>query len=172
MNKFVGSFLLGIVVLVGCSSGSPSSMPVAPDDASTPTDTAVPTVKTYCYYESSTEGDCFSFSSDGNYVWDVLELTSDTSADAQIETGTYTQTKTEFSFTPKEWSCYDVSEVKPFTASYTLNGNDLFLSLPTNDLSLTLDTTPAATNFDITVGCFGSAGFVANPLDPVDGGEE
>jgi hypothetical protein len=163
--KYMIAFALCMVACGGSSGGDPTE-PSPPDNGVSNPNTdsgSAPQVSTYCYDASNTSGECFSFWSNGNYVLDIIALTSDTSANAQIETGTYTRTGSEFSFTPEKWTCAH-GALNPFTVGYTLSGDNLILDLSTGVLSLTLDTTPAATNFDIVDGCFEMSGFVSMPL--------
>ncbi len=46
-----------------------------------------------------------TFRSDGTYVFSILEFTSPNSADAVVETGTFTTSGSAVTFTPQQWSC-------------------------------------------------------------------
>jgi hypothetical protein len=105
------------------------------------------------------------FNSDGTYTFTELELTSSTSANAQIETGTFTVSGATITATPKEWSCPGPDAV--YSLSYSFQGSSLNLSQPSGIIILQQNTSTASSGA-IAIGCIDSSGnFKAEPLAAV-----
>jgi hypothetical protein len=119
-------------------------------------------------YATSTgsTGIAVTYKTDGTYVAAELVLTSSNTADAQVETGTYTATASELTSVPTEWTCPGPDPAG--TASYSFSGGDLLISSSSGIISLAPNTAPASSTFILTYGCFQSDGsFVTAPLAPV-----
>lgn len=112
-----------------------------------------------------TSGVALTVGRDGTYVLSSLALTSPTSAEAQVERGTYTAMGSTIVTTPTEWSCPGPDPVT--TLTYRFVGADLELVLPTGILTLAPNTASASTMFAISFGCFTGGSFVPAPLAPV-----
>jgi hypothetical protein len=116
---------------------------------------------------AGTSGNGLTLKSDGTYVVSKLALTSSTSANAQVETGTIDVTASTIKFTPQRWSCEEPTD-PPYTATYQLTNGGLELVLPGAVITFQVNTSPVATNFALVTGCFPqSGGFVPSPLSPV-----
>jgi hypothetical protein len=125
-------------------------------------------VGNWIYIDSTnTAGAALDFKSDGTYVHAQLSLTSTTSADAQVETGTYTSTGTSFTATPKQWTCPGPDPVA--TLNYSFQNGQLVLSAPQGIITFQPNTSSGfMSSFQITNGCFDRTGtFTPSPLAPV-----
>ncbi len=71
---------------------------------------------------------------DGSYVITNLTLTSQTMANATVETGTLTVSGGTITFTPKEWSCRGPRPV--WSAPFSFQDGDLLVTQPTYVLKL------------------------------------
>ena len=117
-------------------------------------------------YDSGDSAIGLTFDTDNTYSAQVLVLTSSTTANDQVETGTFTKTTSEITFTPKKFTCPGPDTI--YTLSYQINGNGLTLVTADGALFFTRDMSPDTTNARITFGCFLDDGsFVAMPLAPV-----
>ena len=107
-----------------------------------------------------------TFNTNATYVAQILQLTSTTSANDEIEDGVFSTTDTEITFTPQKYTCPGPDPV--YSMTYSFNGDSLLLLLSTGATGFSRNTTPAATNFTLAFGCFQSDGsFVASPLAAV-----
>jgi hypothetical protein len=139
----------GVVVFAACSSSPPSLD------------------STWEYADSASEsGNGLTLKSNGTYVSSILSLTSSTSANAQIETGTFKLSGSEITFTPQQWSCPEATD-PPYSAGFEQNGDTLTLSYSSGAIAYQLDTSTAST-FALSDGCFLQDGtFIASPLAAV-----
>src|ERR1700722_8176662 len=64
-----------------------------------------------------------TFTNQGTYVLAQLQLTSGTTANGQVETGTFTATETQFTSTPEDYTCPEPDPVA--TVSYSFDGATL-----------------------------------------------
>ena len=102
--------------------------------------------------------------SDGTYENQALELTSSTSGNDQVEIGTFVISGASITFTPKKWSCPEPSD-PPYTVSFEQSGNSLTISYSSGVIVFSIDTSPAATNFSLSTGCFSQSGtFTPSPI--------
>jgi hypothetical protein len=149
---FAAASLVGL--LTACSSSSSSQPPSLYGN--------------WDYIDSAgTAGNGLTLKSDGTYVVSRLVLTSSTSANAQVESGTMVVTGSTIAFTPQNWSCEEPKD-PPYTATYQLTNGGLEVTLPGLVIAFQVNTSPVATNFTLATGCFPqSGGFVPSPLSPV-----
>jgi hypothetical protein len=103
------------------------------------------------------------------YVAQKIALTSSTSADDQIETGTITVNASTLDFIPSQWSCAAFMPVDaPYSDGYTLTASGLTLSNSTGFTAFHVDTSGASSNFTSAIGCFLTNGtFQVSPLENV-----
>jgi len=107
-----------------------------------------------------------TFKTDGTYVSQVLQLTSATSGNDQVESGTFTARGSTLTFTPTKWSCPEPTD-PPYTATYQQSGDTLSIAYSSGVVVYVVDTA-GASSFAIATGCFPkSGGFVATPLEPI-----
>jgi hypothetical protein len=107
-----------------------------------------------------------TFKTDATYSAQVLQLTSTTTANDEVETGVFSTTDTEITFTPQKYTCPGPDPV--YSVTYSFNGDSLLLLLSTSATAFSRNTTPPTTNFSIAFGCIQSDGsFVVSPLAAV-----
>ena len=117
-------------------------------------------------YSGSSAGIGLQFNSDATYSAQVLQLTSDTTGNDEVEKGVFSATDTQIVFTPQMYTCPGPLPV--YTLAYTFNGDSLSVMFSTGAMGFSRNTVPASSNFIITFGCFQSDGsFVTSPLAPV-----
>ncbi len=115
---------------------------------------------------AGTSGIGATFKKDGTYVWTTLALTSQTSGNAEIETGTFRATGSTIVFTPQQYSC--PGPYPPITWKYTLSSSALVFSFPTGAISMKPNNEPASDSFTVVFGCFAKDGsFTKRELTPV-----
>jgi hypothetical protein len=120
----------------------------------------------WAYEQSTTLAQALTFHSDGTYEFLRMELTSSTTANTFIQTGTYTSTSSQMTLTPQEASCSGTAPVD--TVGYVFEGGNLVLSGPTGSVIYSPDTRMASSNLAYAYGCFDSQGnFSQSPLGPV-----
>jgi hypothetical protein len=144
--------LAGLVSIVGCGGSS------SPGDR---------LVGNWLYVASSgNAGIAADYSSNGTYVAALMVLTSTTTAEAQVEKGTYSVSGDQLTSVPTEWTCPGPDAID--TATFSFSGSDLLISTSSGVIALTPNTAPVDTSFVLTYGCFDSSGnFTASPLAPV-----
>jgi len=154
MKTLSGLILAGSLLAIGCGGGSSE----APHER---------LIGNWTYTNASdSAGVDLQFKTDGTYVAQVLQLTSTTTANDEVESGTFTATDSEIALTPQKYTCPEADP--PYTLSYHFNGDSLVVVFPTGAIGMSRYTGPAATNFVVTMGCFQSDGsFVVSPLAPV-----
>jgi hypothetical protein len=104
-----------------------------------------------------------TFNANATYTAQILQLTSTTSANDEVETGIFSTTDTEITFTPQNYTCPGSYPV--YSLAYTFNGDSLLLSFSTGAVGFSRNKYPAATNFSLAFGCIQSDGsFVVSPL--------
>jgi hypothetical protein len=95
-----------------------------------------------------------------------LQLTSSTTGNDQVETGTFAATDTEIAFTPQKSTC--PGPVSVYALTYNFNDDSLAVLYSTGAVAFSRNTTPPSSNAIITFGCFQSGGsFVPAPLAAV-----
>jgi hypothetical protein len=147
-----GAIVVGAVMVVACSSSSSGGPPNL--------------YQTWAYVDSAgTAGAGATFTSDGTYELQILELTSSNSGDDQVEIGTFTTSGSTLTLTPKQSTCAGPDAV--YSMGYSFSGGNLVLALPSGTIVMQPDTATAS-DVAITNGCFGDAGaFTSEPLAPV-----
>jgi hypothetical protein len=110
-----------------------------------------------------TAGFALDFKQNGTYVSQTLELTSSTSADVQLETGTFAISGSTITFTPQDWSCADLND-PPYSATYTLTDSSLEVAGPTGLTVLHVDSSAGTNNFTEVIGCFTAGVFTESTL--------
>ncbi len=104
-----------------------------------------------------------TFNTNATYTAQILQLTSTTSANDEIEDGVFSTTDTEITFTPQKYTCPGPDPV--YSVTYSFNGDSLLLSLSTGATAFSRNTNPASSNMTIGFGCIQSDGsFVTSPL--------
>lgn len=143
-----------LVALIGCG-----------DDSKTPQEKLVG--GTWVFSNSSgSAGLDLIFNADASYSVQLLELTSTTTANDQVETGVYSASDSKITFTPQKYTCPGPDPI--YRVAYTFNGESLALLFADGVIAFERYTGPAATNFTLTFGCFQDDGsFVPSPLAPV-----
>ena len=117
-------------------------------------------------YTGSSAGIGLQFDSDAAYSVQVLQLTSTTTGNDEVEKGAYSATDTQITFTPKMYTC--PGPVPVYTLDYSFNGDSLSVLFSNGAMGFSRNTEPASSNFIITFGCFQSDGsFVSSPLAAV-----
>lgn len=112
-------------------------------------------------------GVSLTFKQDNSYVFSRLLLTSETSAEAEVETGTFTDSGSTITFTPKQWTCPGPDPVTSVGRSFA--GGNLLFSLPSGLITLKPNnSTGDGTAFAVVYGCFKAGTFVKADLAPVD----
>jgi len=107
-----------------------------------------------------------AFKPDDHYTVYTLNLTSDASAAAQVENGTFSASDTEIVTVPKESTCPGPAPVD--TVKYIFAGPGLVITAGDKVISLVRDTAPVETSFVLSLGCFQPDGtFVPSGLQPV-----
>jgi len=134
------------------------------DDSQTPQERLV---GSWVYSNSSgSTGIDLKFGSDANYSVQLLQLTSTTSANDEVETGIYSATDSTITFTPQKYTCPVPDPT--YTLTYNFNGDSLAMLFSSGAIAFTRYTGPASTNAALTFGCFQSDGtFFTSPLAPV-----
>jgi hypothetical protein len=142
-------------VVAACSSSSGGGPPSLYQD--------------WLYTDSSgNSGIAATFKSDGTYVVSDLMITSSTSANAQVETGTFTASNGSLAMAPKEDSCPGPDAA--YSLGYSFQGGNLEIVQPSGVLLMQPNTTSPGSigSFAITIGCFdGSGNLKASPLAAV-----
>jgi hypothetical protein len=107
--------------------------------------------------------------SNNTYARQLLELTSTSTGNDQMEIGSVVVTASSIAFTPTEWSCAAfMSKYPAYALTYILNNGGLDLVSPTAATAFHLNTSPPSTNFAASIGCFLQDGtFHVSPLAPV-----
>jgi hypothetical protein len=119
-------------------------------------------------YTSSdgTRGVALDLTSDGTYVFAILALTSSTSAEAEVEYGTYTAANDVLSLTPEQFSCS--ASDPPYQVGYSFQNGNLLLSISTGAIVMQPNPDTVDQSFTLQFGCFSSAGaFSAMPVQAV-----
>lgn len=118
-------------------------------------------------YTNGNNGIGLTFATDGTYVAQVLQLTSSTSGDDEIEKGVYSVSGNQINWTPQEYTCPGPDAV--YSTSYSFSGGDLVIVTPGSAgiVSLVRDTSSSSGNASLVLGCFQSGSFVQEPLAPV-----
>jgi hypothetical protein len=120
----------------------------------------------WAYEQSTTLAQAVTYNSDGTYEFLRMELTSSTTANTYIQTGTYTATSNQITVTPQEASCSGTAPV--YMDEYVFEGGNLVLSGPRGSVAYSPDTSMASSNLAHAYGCFDSQGnFIRSPLGPV-----
>jgi hypothetical protein len=103
---------------------------------------------------------------DGSYVITNLTLTSQTAANAIVESGTLIVSGSTITFTPKEWSCRGPRPA--WSAPFSFQDGELLVTQPTYVLKLQPTNATATTSFALTIGCTDNSGnFTPEALAPV-----
>lgn len=118
--------------------------------------------------DQGTAGLGVTFNGDGTYTAFVMAMTSQSSADAEVETGLFTTQAGAVTFTPREWTCPGPDPAS--TVKYTFSNGNLLLSFPSGIISLQQNTASSDEAFSITYGCFDrkTHTFIRSQLAPVD----
>ena len=118
--------------------------------------------------QAGTAGTGITFRGDGSYTFLNMRLTSDKSANAEVETGIYTDNGSAIVFTPQQYTCPGPDPIVTFPRSFS-NGNLVF-SLPSGVISLQPNNAPPAESFVVVYGCFDNktGAFTRAELSPVD----
>ncbi len=90
-----------LLALTACGSSSPST----------------PSVYNTWIYTNGSDGLGLTFNKDQTYSSQVLQLTSATSGNDQVESGTFTYTATTITFTPTKWSCAEPTD-PPYSVTW------------------------------------------------------
>jgi hypothetical protein len=118
------------------------------------------------FYSGSSAGIGLQFDSVDTYSAQVLQLTSTSTGNDEVETGVFSATDTEITFTPQKYTCPGTDPV--YTLTYHFNGDSLSVLYSTGAVLLSRNTTPPSSNAILTFGCFQSDGsFVTSPLAAV-----
>lgn len=117
--------------------------------------------------DQGTAGLGVTFNDDGTYAAFLMALTSRSSADAEVETGTFTAQGGTVTFTPQEWTCPGPDPAS--SVKYTFRNGNLLLSFPSGIISLQQNTASSDEAFSITYGCFNrkTHTFIRAELAPV-----
>jgi hypothetical protein len=118
-------------------------------------------------YTSGNSGVGLTFDTDGTYVAQVLQLTSATSGDDEVEKGTYVATSNQITWTPQEYTCPGPDPV--YVTPYSFSGGNLVIVTPGSAAVVTLvrETSSGGGNSSLVFGCFQSGSFAAESLAPV-----
>jgi hypothetical protein len=116
---------------------------------------------------TSKTGAAMDIHTDNTYVAALLFLTSSTTANAQVETGTIAVSGDTLTLTPKESTCTGPDPGGSIT--YAIQDGDLVLNRTDGPISLQPNRATATTAFATTLGCFGTfiTEFTPQPLAPV-----
>ena len=115
-------------------------------------------------YSGSSAGIGLEFDTGGTYTYQELQLTSTSTGNDQIETGKYIASDSSIVFTAQQSSC-GPGRMPIYTYTYTFNGDSLAVVAGSTAMGFSRNTTPPASNFIISTGCFQSDGsFVVSPL--------
>ncbi len=146
------SFIAASLLCVACSGSSGSSSP---------------SLYGNWVYENGTVGQGLTLKADGTYVALVLAEVSPTSADAQVETGTFVVNGSTITATPTQWSCRGADPSA--TYAFSFNGEDLVISDASGVIVYQPNNATGSSSFAITIGCFDSqtGAFKPQPLAPV-----
>jgi hypothetical protein len=110
------SFVVAALLATACSSSSGSGGPPSLDGS-------------WIYANSDgSAGAGAEFKSDGTYEVQELTVTSSTTVNDQIETGTFTVSGSTITLTPKQSSCPGPDAV--YTLNYSFQGSNLALTQP------------------------------------------
>ena len=118
-------------------------------------------------YTSGYEGVGLTFTTDGTYVAQVLQQTSSTSGNDEVEKGVYSVSGNQINWTPQEYTCPGPDPV--YSTSYSFTGGNLVIVTPgsADVVTLVRNTSSAAGSSSLVLGCFQSGSFVQEPLAPV-----
>lgn len=147
-----GSIVVGAVMVAACSSSSGGGTPSL--------------YQTWAYVTADGSAAAgATFTSDGTYLFQELTLTSSTTANDQVEEGSFTISGSTITATPKQWTCPGPDAV--YTLGYSFQGGNLVLAQPAGTIVMQPDTATAS-SISITNGCFASSGsFTTAPLATV-----
>jgi hypothetical protein len=117
-------------------------------------------------YSGASAGIGLEFDPNDAYSAQVLQLTSSTTGNDEVETGTFAATDTEIAFTPQKSTC--PGPVSVYTLTYHFNEDSLGVLYSTGAMVFSRNTDPPSSNAIVTFGCFQSGGsFVPAPLAAV-----
>ena len=118
-------------------------------------------------YINGYSGIGLTFSTDSTYVAQVLQVTSSTSAEDEIEKGVYSVSGNDIIWTPQEYTCPGPDPV--YTTPYSFSGGNLVVVTPGNSAVVTFsrDTSSGSGNESLVFGCFQSGSFAQQSLAPV-----
>lgn len=125
-----------------------------------------PSLYSTWYEAQSTYGIGLTLTGSGTYVLQTILPTGGTTFEDQVEKGSFVKDGATLTFTPLEWTCTATGPGQPWTATYSQYGNNLELATTSVVYGFTLDTATLSQG-QITLGCFTSTGFVAQPLAPL-----
>lgn len=111
---------------------------------------------------SGNYGEGLTLNQNGEYVALILQLTSDNSANVEMETGTFTVSSSSMTATPVQSSCGSTDP--PGTYTYRLVNGSLEVGFPTGMIAFERNDAAPATDFVIRYGCFHNGVFTAEPL--------
>ena len=115
-------------------------------------------------YAGSSAGIGLEFGTDGTYKAQILQLSSTSTGNDQAETGKYIASDSSITFTAQQSSC-GPGRIPIYTYTYSFNGDSLAVMTGNTAMAFSRNTTPPASNFIISLGCFQSDGtFVGSPL--------
>jgi hypothetical protein len=139
-----------LLTLVGCGASSPEEQ-----------------LAGTWIYANGNDGVGLTFTADGTYVAQVLQLISSSSADDEIEKGIYSVSGNQITWTPQEYTCPGPDAV--YSTSYSFSGGNLVIVTPgsADIVSLTRDTSSASGSSSLVLGCFQSGSFVQESLATV-----
>ena len=128
-------------------------------------------VGTWMYVSADmTRGFGLTFRADNTYTFDILLLTSPTTANAEIESGTYSTSGTTINITPQQWTCPGPDAI--YTITYSQSGDTFEFMYNGTVIAMSRDTASGMlNNFAFTEGCThdasGNPVFTPMPLAPV-----
>lgn len=149
MKKFIAFVLFVGIFVMGCSNT------VESDSQSI--------YGSWVYESSDGVGLGVTFNTNGTYAAVLVGLTSDTTANAEIEIGNFAANNNMLTMTTKQSSCSDASK-EPETMPFNIDGDSLGVAFPKGMLFFHRNNASSANNGIITYGCVVDGKFVPSPI--------
>lgn len=149
--------------LVACGSAGPGDGIDPPPPPPPPPDFGAALVGNWIIVGSAAAV-FFDFSSTATYVRGIIQPTSATEANVEIENGDFSADAANIHFRPHQWSC--ALSDPPYYFPYSVTAAALTLSDSTGAVVLVRNTAAATNGVLLTYGCFDQGVFTPMPLVP------
>jgi hypothetical protein len=110
-------------------------------------------------------GSSITFRSNKSYTGSVIAVTSTTTANVEVETGTFSVSGQTIAFVPNEATC--PGPIGRYSLTYAVNGDMLLVTTGSTILTFTRLPDQDPSSIAATLGCFSNGAFTAHELAPV-----